>query len=193
MEAPRKLDKLFSSARLWREEADRLREVLRACGLTEELKWRSPCYTAGGKNICVIQRMKDFLALLFFKGALLKDQDGILEPQGPNSREGYRVRFTGVDDVARLADSVKACVREAIAVEQAGLRVEAAPDLDYPQELIDKLDEDPDLGAAFDALTPGRRRGYVLHFSAAKQSKTRAARVDRCRDKILAGKGFLER
>ena len=193
MEVPRKLDKVFSDAKLWREEADALRRILLACGLTEELKWRSPCYTAGGKNICVIQRMKDFLSLMFFKGALLRDPDGILEVQGPNSREGYRVRFTSVDDVARMADSVRACVREAIAVEQAGLKVETPPDLEYPQELIDKLDEDPDLGAAFDALTPGRRRGYVLHVAAAKQSKTRTARVDRCRDKILAGKGLLDR
>ena len=193
MEVARALDKLFSNARLWREEASELREVLLECGLTEELKWRSPCYTSGGKNICIIQRMKDFLALLFFKGALLQDPDGILEVQGAYSREGYRVRFTSVQDVDRLADSVRACVREAIAVEQAGLKVETPPDLEYPQELTDKLDEDPDLGAAFDALTPGRRRGYVLHVAAAKQSKTRTARVDRCRDKILAGKGLLER
>ena len=193
MEVPRKLDKLFSNARLWREEASELREVLLECGLTEELKWRSPCYTSGGKNICIIQRMKDFLALLFFKGALLQDPDGILEVQGAYSREGYRVRFTSVQDVDRLADSVRSCVREAIAVERAGLKIDQAPDFEYPEELIDQFDRDPDFKAAFDCLTPGRRRGYILHYAAAKQSKTRAARIERSRGRIFDGKGINDR
>lgn len=188
-----KLEKSFDSARLWRQEANELRSILLRCGLTEEFKWGKPCYTHNGKNICIIQRMKGFLALLFFKGALLKDPDNVLQVQGPNSRGGYRMRFTSVRDVAKMAKSVKAFVREAIAVEKAGLKVEAASDLEYPEELVDKLAEDSELKAAFDKLTPGRKRGYVLHFSDAKQSKTRVARIGKSRPGILAGKGFQER
>ena len=164
------------------------------CGLTEEFKWRKPCYAHGGRNICIIQPMKDFLALMFFKGALLKDPDGLLERQGPNSRAGFRMRFTSVRDVARTARSIKACVRDAIEVEKAGLKVEMkSTDIEYPRELTDRLHEDPEFRAAFEGLTPGRRRFYAVHFSSAKQSKTRAARIERCRPKILDGKGFRDR
>lgn len=188
-----KVDRLFSNAKLWRQEADTLREILLECGLREEVKWRSPCFAQDGKNICIIQRMNDFLALLFFKGALLKDPDGILERQGPYSRVGYRMRFTSVQDVAKVAASIKAYVREAIEVEEAGLKVERATDFELTEELIRKFAEDPEFEAAFDKLTPGRQRGYVLYFSGAKQSKTRAARIEKCRPKILAGKGFQDR
>lgn len=187
------VDTSFRNAKLWLEEADNLREILLRCGLTEDLKWGKPCYAFDGKNICIIQRMKDFLALMFFKGALLKDPDGVLEAQGPNSRVGYRIRFISVQDVANKAKSVKACVREAIEVEKAGLKVEKRTDLECPEELIARFDEDPDFKAAFDDLTPGRRRGYVLHFSAAKQSKTRSARIEKYRSKILSGKGLHDR
>ena len=186
------LEKSFDSARLWRQEANELRKILLSAGLTEELKWGKPCYAYDGKNICIIQRMNSFLALLFFKGALLKDPDNVLEVQGANSRNGYRMRFTSVKDVAKMAKSVKACVGEAIEVEKAGLKVEKASRLDYPEELVDKFAEDSELRAAFDKLTPGRKRGYALYFSDAKQSKTRVARIERCRSKILAGKGFQE-
>ena len=186
------LEKSFDSARLWRQEANELRKILLSAGLTEELKWGKPCYTYDGKNICIIQRMNSFLALLFFKGALLKDPDNVLEVQGANSRNGYRMRFTSVKDVAKMAKSVKAYVGEAIEVEKAGLKVEKASRLDYPEELVDKFAEDSELRAAFDKLTPGRKRGYALYFSDAKQSKTRVARIERCRSKILAGKGFQE-
>jgi uncharacterized protein YdeI (YjbR/CyaY-like superfamily) len=118
------LDKSFGNATRWRQEALELRKVLLKCDLTEELKWGKPCYTHGGKNICIIQRMSDFLALLFFKGALLKDPAKLLEVQGPNSRAGYRMRFTGVQDVARAAKTINAYAREAIEVEKAGLKVE---------------------------------------------------------------------
>ena len=188
-----KVDELFSNSKLWRQEADRLREILLDFGLTEELKWGSPCYADNGKNICIIQRMKGFLALMFFRGALLKDPDDVLERQGPNSRAGYWVHFTSVQDIVRTAESVKACVREAIEVERAGLRVERDTDFQYPEELIDKFDEDPGFRAAFDRLTPGRQRGYVLHFFTAKQSKTRAARIEKYRHRLLDGKGFHDR
>lgn len=188
-----KLDKSFGTARLWREEANELRKILLGTELIEELKWGKPCYTCDGKNICIIQRMNGFLALLFFKGALLEDPDNVLEVQGANSRGGYRMRFTSVQGVANMAKTVKAYVREAIQVEKSGQRIASAPDMQYPVELIDKLAEDPELKAAFDKLTPGRKRGYVLHFSDAKQAKTRAARIDKYRSKILKGKGLQDR
>lgn len=188
-----RIDRLLGHAEHWRDEAEALREILLDCGLTEELKWRSPCYAKGGKNVCIIQSMKDFLALLFFKGALLKDPDGLLERQGPFSNAGYRMRFTSVSDVVGAASSIRAYVREAIEVERAGRKVEKGPDLDYPGELVAALAEDRELEAAFGRLTPGRQRGYVLHFSGAKQSKTRAARIRKCRPRILAGKGFQDR
>jgi uncharacterized protein YdeI (YjbR/CyaY-like superfamily) len=187
------LDRSFSDARLWRQEAYDLRQILLECGLTEELKWGKPCYSCDGKNICIIQRMKGFLALLFFKGALLKDPDDILEAQGPNSHNGYRMRFTGVQDVARVAKSLKAYIREAIEVEKTGLKMKQATDLEYPEELIAKFHEDPAFQSAFDKLTPGRKRGYILYFSDAKQSKTRVSRIDKYRPNILNGKGLQER
>jgi uncharacterized protein YdeI (YjbR/CyaY-like superfamily) len=192
MKADPRLDKSFDTARLWRQEAIALRKILLKTGLIEEFKWGKPCYTSDRKNICIIQRMNGFLALMFFKGALLEDPDKVLEVQGANSRAGYRMRFTSVRDVATMAKSVRAFVREAIEVEKAGFKVQSAPDLKYPEELVDKFAEDPKLRSAFDKLTPGRKRGYVLHFSAAKQSQTRLARIERCRSRILAGKGFQE-
>jgi uncharacterized protein YdeI (YjbR/CyaY-like superfamily) len=188
-----KVDKSFQTATLWRQEAQKLREILLECDLTEELKWGKPCYTHDGKNICIVQRMKDFLALLFFKGALLEDPDKVLEVQGPNSRSGYRMRFTSVQDVAKAAKTTKVYVREAIEIEKAGLEVGKAADVDYPKELLAKFVEDPELEAAFDRLTPGRKRGYAMHFSDAKQAKTRAARIEKYRRHIVAGKGVHDR
>ena len=187
------IDKLFSNAKRWRDEANKLREILLACGLTETRKWGQPCYTHDGKNICIIQRMNDFLALMFFKGGLLKDPDKVLAPQGPNSRSGYRICFTSVGEVTRLAGSIRKCVREAIAVEKAGLKIESAPEPDYPQELLDSFARDPKFRQAFSALTPGRQRGYVLHIGDAKKSSTRVARIEKHREKILAGKGLHDR
>ncbi|MDE3001563.1 MAG: DUF1801 domain-containing protein [Gemmatimonadota bacterium] len=187
------VDEVFLNATRWLQEAEALRQILLDCDLTEALKWGKPCYAHDGKNICIIQSMKDFLALLFFKGALLKDPDGLLERQGPNSRSGFRMRFTSVQEVARMAKSIKAFVNEAIEVERAGLKVERATKFDYPEELLDRFVDDPDFKTAFDRLTPGRQRGYVLHFSGARLSKTRAARIERYRRKILDGKGFHDR
>jgi len=188
-----RLEASFRDATLWREEADALRAILRRCGLQETWKWGKPCYTFEGGNICIIQRMKDFLALMFFKGALLKDPDGVLEVQGPNSRAGYRMRFTSVRDVKKLAKSVRHCVSEAIEVEKAGLEVAPAPDREQPEELQLRFTEDAAFKAAFERLTPGRQRGYLLHFSDARHSQTRSARIERHRTRILAGKGLNDR
>lgn len=187
------VERAIGGSSRWRAEASTLREILLECGLTEELKWRKPCYLHEGKNICIIQEMKHFLALLFFRGALLKDPEGLLERQGPHSRSGFRMRFTGVREVTEAAGSIRAYVREAIRVEEAGLAVEKGTDVEYPDELVERFNADPDLKAAFERLTPGRRRFYLIHFSGAKKSRTRAARIERYRRKILDGKGFNDR
>ncbi len=178
---------------MWPEEIAGLRPILLGRGLTEEIKWRKPCYSHEGRNIVILQEMKAFLALMFFKGALLKDPAGVLQDQGPNSRSARRIRFTSVEDVARLADTVEAYIEEAIAVEKAGLKVGPAPELILAAELQCRLDQDPSLKAAFEALTPGRRREYNLYFSGARQAKTREARVERYAPKILDGRGFRDR
>lgn len=177
----------------WPAEMTALRPVLLSCGLVEEIKWRKPCYTHAGRNIAILQEMKDFLALMFFKGALLTDPDGVLEDQGPNSRSARRIRFTSTEDVARLSDTVKTYVDEAIDAEEAGLEVDPAPELVPVRELQAHLDRDPAFRAAFEALTPGRQREYNLYFSDAKQAKTRETRVDKYAQKILDGKGLRDR
>ncbi len=178
---------------MWPDEMAALRPILLGCGLTEEFKWRKPCYSHQGNNIVIVQEMKEFLALMFFKGALLEDPAGILVDQGPNSRSARRVQFTSVGDVARLADTVKTYVAAAMDVAEAGLEVGPAPELVLVEELQSALDDDPALEAAFNRLTRGRQREYNLYFSGAKQSKTRVARVDRLVPKILAGKGLRDR
>lgn len=180
---------LFRNAERWRDEAEALRRILLGTGLVEEVKWRIPCYTHGDRNICILQWMRGFLALLFFKGALLPDPDGLLERQGPNSRAGFRLRFTSVSEVARAERAITGFVEAAIRVEEAGLRVAPVPEAELPAELV----ADPELRAAFDRLTPGRRRGYLLHFGGARRPATRASRIERCRPRILAGKGLHDR
>lgn len=187
-----KVDAYIERSEKWPEEMTDLRPVLLACGLTEEMKWGKPCYSHEGKNIAIIQEMNDFLSLMFFKGALLEDPAGVLEEQGPNSRSARRIRFTSVEDVARLSDAVKGLVDEAIDVEEAGLKVGPAPELALVEELRIRLKDDPTFRAAFGALTPGRQREYTLYFSDAKQSTTRTARVDRYAQQILDGKGLRE-
>ena len=188
-----KVDAYIRRSKMWPEEMAGLRPTLLGCGLTEEIKWGQPCYGHGGKNIAILQEMKEFLALMFFKGALLNDPEGVLEEQGPNSRSARRIRFNSVEDVARLTDTVRAYIGEAVAVEEAGLKVGPAPELILVAELRSRLDRDPALKAAFEALTPGRRREYNLYFSGARQTRTRAARVERYVAKILDGKGFRDR
>ena len=187
------LDTVFSDAKKWRAEALSLRQVLLQAGLSEELKWGKPCYAHDGKNICIIQRMNHFLSLMFFKGGLLKDPDGILEVQGPNSRAGYRIRFTSVQEVVSREASILACIKQAIAVEKAGLKMEKSKELEYPEELVEKFGDDDEFKEAFARLTPGRRRGYLLNFSNARQSNTKVTRIEKCRPAIMIGKGFQDR
>lgn len=188
-----KVDAYIGRSEKWPEEMTSLRPILLSCGLAEELKWGKPCYSHEGKNIVIVQEMNDFLALMFFKGALLNDSEGVLEEQGPNTRSARRMRFTSVDDVARLTDTIKAYVDEAIDVEAAGLEIGPAPELILVEELQNRLDQDAGFRAAFESLTPGRQRGYNLYVSDAKQAKTREARVDKCAPKILEGKGLHDR
>jgi uncharacterized protein YdeI (YjbR/CyaY-like superfamily) len=177
----------------WPGEMRRLRTVLLRCGLAEEFKWGKPCYGHDGHNIVIVQEMKDFLALMFFKGALLTDPAGVLEAQGPNSRSARRICFRSIADVERMEAVVEEYLAEAVAVEQAGLEVGPAPELVPVAELQARLDRDPALRAAFESLTPGRRREYYLHISDAKQASTREARIERLAPQILAGKGLRDR
>ena len=187
------VDAYIAESDMWPAEMAALREILLSEGLSEGIKWRSPCFGDDGRNIAIMQEMKGFLALMFFKGALLDDPANVLEDQGPNTRSAKRLVFRTVEDVVRLENAVRALVRSAVAVEAAGLEVEAPDDLDLATELANRLADDPELQAAFEALTPGRRREYNLHISAAKQSTTRTARVDRVAPRILAGKGLRDR
>ncbi len=187
-----KVDAYITRSEKWPDEMTGLRPILLGCGLTEDIKWGMPCYSYEGGNIAILQEMKEFLALMFFKGALLDDPEGILEEQGPNSRSARRIRFTSVEDVARLSDTVKAYIDEAIDVEESGLEVGSAPELILVGEFQNRLDQDPALNTAFKALTPGRQREYNLYFSGAKQAKTREARVEQYVQKILDGKGFRD-
>jgi uncharacterized protein YdeI (YjbR/CyaY-like superfamily) len=187
------VDAYIGRSERWPAEMTELRSILLGCGLDEQLKWGKPCYGHEGANIVIVQEMKEFLALMFFKGALLSDPDGVLEEQGPNSRSARRMCFTSVDDVAGLADTVAAYVAEAIGVEQAGLEVGPAPELELVDELQRRLDRDPALEAAFEGLTPGRRREYNLYIAGAKRAATREARVEQYAAKILAGKGLRDR
>jgi uncharacterized protein YdeI (YjbR/CyaY-like superfamily) len=187
-----KVDAYIARSQKWPAEIAELRSILLGCGLTEEIKWGKPCYSHDGRNIAIMQEMNDFLALMFFKGALLGDSADILKSQGPNSRSALRVEFPSVDEVAKLAKTLRAYVGEAIDVENAGLKVSPAPDVVFVDELQQKLDADRVFQAAFQALTPGRQREYNLHFSSAKQAATRLSRIEKCAPSILAGKGFRD-
>ena len=187
------VDAYVARSQRWPAELAAARSLLLACDLDEAIKWGKPCFGLGGTNVAILQEMKDFLALMFFKGALLDDPDGVLEEQGPNSRSAKRVCFRSVDDVTRLSDAVTGLVARAIAAEDAGLEPPPRPELVLVDELQRRLDGDPALRTAFESLTPGRRREYHLHVSEAKQASTRESRIDRCTDRILAGKGLRDR
>ncbi|MCB9138659.1 MAG: YdeI/OmpD-associated family protein [Caldilineaceae bacterium] len=178
----------------WEEELAHLRRICLDSDLTEELKWSQPCYTVGGRNLIMIAAFKDNCVLSFFKGALLKDPHGILEKPGGNSRAGRVVRFTDVAQVLEQEPILKAYIEESIAAEKAGLEVVVEDDeLVLPEELEEKFAEDPDFMAAFEALTPGRQRGYAIYFSSAKQSKTRTARIEKHMPRIFEGLGMHDR
>ena len=186
-----KVDGYLRKAKKWQEEMEKLRKIILDCGLTEELKWGHPCYTFQKSNIVLIHGFKEYCALLFFKGALLKDANGILIQQTENVQAGRQIRFTNVREIVELEAILKAYIHEAIEVEKAGLKVNFKKNPEpIPEELQKKLDEIPALKTAFDALTPGRQRGYILYFSAPKQSKTRESRVEKCMQQILKGKGL---
>jgi uncharacterized protein YdeI (YjbR/CyaY-like superfamily) len=186
-----KVDVFMRKAKKWRKESEKLRMILLGCPLTEELKWGQPCYTHQGKNIVLIGAFKEYCSLLFFKGALLKDAHGILVTPG-KLQSGRQIRLTSVRQIVEMEPILKAYIHEAIEAEKAGLKVKLKKHSEYviPEELQKKLDEIPALKSAFEALTPGRQRGYFFHISAPKQAKTRESRVEKCMKLILKGKGL---
>jgi uncharacterized protein YdeI (YjbR/CyaY-like superfamily) len=187
-----KVDGFFRKAKKWREEFEKLRMVCLDCGLTEELKWGKPCYTYQDSNIVLIHGFKEYCALLFMKGALLKDAKAILIQQTENVQAARQIRFTNVRQIVQTEPILKAYIKEAIQAEKAGLEVKYKDTSEFviPEEFQIRLDESPSLKTAFEALTPGRKRGYILYFSGAKQSKTREARIEKCVRRILNGKGL---
>jgi len=187
-----KVDAFMENEQKWRGEFEKLRAIVLDCGLTEELKWGVPCYTTDNKNVVLIHGFKDYCAILFVKGALLKDTQRILVQQTENVQAGRQVRFTGVDDIAAREAVLKDYIREAVEIEKAGLEVDFKKSTEYaiPEELQSKFNENPALKTAYEALTPGRQRAYLLYFSQPKQAKTRQTRVERYAPQILAGKGL---
>jgi uncharacterized protein YdeI (YjbR/CyaY-like superfamily) len=187
-----KVDFYFSKARQWQKELEQLRRIVLDCGLTEELKWGVPCYTFQKSNIVLIHVFKEYCALLFFKGALLNDAKGILIRQTENVQAARQVRFTNLKEIVKLKATLKAYIYEAIEVEKAGLKVtlKKTTEFSIPEEFQKKLDRSPALKNAFTALTPGRQRAYLLHFSAPKQSKTRESRIEKAMKQILNGRGL---
>ena len=187
-----KVDAYLSKAKKWQEEFEKLRMIILDCGLTEELKWGVPCYTFEKRNVVLIHGFKEYCALLFFKGALLNDGKSILIQQTKNVQAARQIRFTNVREIVRLKPILKAYIDEAIEVEKAGLKVNLKKTKEFivPEEFQNRLAEVPGLKTAFAALTPGRQRAYLLHFSSPKQSKTRESRVEKCLQKILNGKGL---
>src|SRR5216117_2357919 len=187
-----KVDEYLRKAKKWQKEMEKLRMIILDCGLTEELKWGCPCYMYQKSNIVLIHGFKEYCALLFFKGALLKDAKGILVQQTENVQAARQIRFTNVREIVEMKPVLKAYIKEAIEVEKSGLEVDYKKTSEFviPEEVQNRLDESPALKTAFAALTPGRQRGYILYFSAAKQSKTRESRVEKCMQQILKGKGL---
>jgi uncharacterized protein YdeI (YjbR/CyaY-like superfamily) len=187
-----KLDAYFKKVKTWREEFNLLRKIILECDLAEEVKWRLPGYTFEGSNIVIIQAFKDYCAIMFFKGALLKDASGILIQQTQNVQSARQIRFTDVREIAQMEAVLKSYIHEAIDVEKAGLKVNLKKTSEFtiPEEFRNKLDKNPALKTAFEALTPGRQRAYILYFAAAKQSKTRESRIEKCAQQILDGKGL---
>jgi uncharacterized protein YdeI (YjbR/CyaY-like superfamily) len=190
-----KVDFFFTKAKQWQEEFELLRKIVLDCGLTEELKWGVPCYTYKSSNIVLIHGFKEYCAFLFHKGVLLNDDKGVLIQQTENVQSARQIRFTNSLEIRELKSTLKAYIYEAIEVEKAGLKVEMKPTSEFsmPMEFRTALDEDSSLKAAFEALTPGRQRGYLLYFSQPKQSKTRESRIEKSIPLIFDGKGYNDK
>lgn len=187
-----KVDGIIKKAKQWREATETARSIILELPLIEELKWGKPCYSHDGNNIVLIQGFKAYFALLFFNGALLKDPKGLLVKTGENTQVGRQMRFTSAAEITKSAPALRSYLKEAIENAKAGLKVttKATSEFEFPDELQKKLKENAALKKAFTALTPGRQRGYLIHFAGAKQSKTREARIDKCTPMILKGKGL---
>lgn len=190
----KQVETYFNELGKWKSEITTLREILLECGLNEEYKWRNPCYTDKGKNIVIIGWSKEFCSISFLKGELLKDSQAILNNAGPNSRSAKYISFTTLEEIETQKEILKEYINEAIDIERKGLKIEFSKDktLDFPIELLEAFKEDPLFESAFLNLTKGRQRGYCLYFSGAKQSKTRATRIEKYRERILIGKGMLD-
>lgn len=188
-----RVDAYITRSTMWPAEMRRLRSILLDAGLTEDLKWGKPCYLDGDRNIAIVQEMKSFLALMFFKGALMPDPAGVLHEQGPNSRSAKRMTFTSVAEIDGRADVITAYVAAAIATEDSGVKAPPAPALELADVLQERIDTDPAFKAAFEAMTPGCRREYNMHFAEAKQRSTREARLAKYVEQILAGKRMRSR
>lgn len=187
-----KVDFFFENANQWQKEFEKLRTIILDTGLEEELKWGCPCYTHQDRNIVLIHGFKEYCALLFFKGALLNDTENILIQQSENVQAARQIRFTALKEITDLQKVIPTYVYEALEIEKSGIKVpmKKTKEFDMPEEFQNKLDENPELKEAFEALTPGRQRAYLLHFSSAKQSKTREARIEKYIPQILTGKGL---
>lgn len=189
------VDSFVRRASKWQPEMSALRTTLTGCGLDETFKWGKPCYGFADSNVAIIQPFKASCAVMFFKGSLMKDPKRVLVAPGANSQAGRRIEFTSLDEVKQGAGVLKAYVKEAIALEKSGARVEFKEkhELKLPEELASRMKAEPTFATAFRALTPGRQRAYVLHIAGAKQSATRASRVEKCAPRILAGRGLTDR
>lgn len=190
-----KVDLFLEKEKRWKKEMKLLRELCLACNLYEDFKWKHPCYVYNEKNIVLIHGFKNYCALLFHKGALLKDPNNILIQQTKNVQAARQLRFTSLEQIQNLKNTIKTYIFEAIEAEKAGLKVQLkeTSEFEMPEEFSKVLEENPELKSAFEDLTPGRQRGYLLHFSKAKQSTTRLSRIEKCTPKILDGKGLNDR
>lgn len=188
------VDKFLKTTKQWQKEIAKLRSIILSTKLEENFKWNLPCYSHNGSNVAIIQPFKACLGMMFFKGSLLKDPKGVLISNGPNSQAGRRFEFDSVEDIAKMAPTIKAYLKEAIAIEDSGQKVEfkKRPER-WPEELKKAFAKTPKLKEAFNALTPGRQRAYILHFSSAKQASTRQSRIEKCTPHILKGKGLNDR
>lgn len=189
-----KVSQFVKSMKTWKQEAEALRQILLATKLVEELKWSKPCYSFGESNIVIIQPFKACLGLMFFKGSLIKDAKGLLIDNGPNSQAAKRLEFRSVQEVVKVKSAIREYIKQAIDIEKNGQKVtfKKKPE-STPKELLEAFTKKPKLKKAFESLTPGRQRAYILHFAGAKQAVTRQSRIEKCTPMILAGKGLNDR